>query len=82
VSEGSSCHWIFTIFQTGKKQSISQISSDHITWLWQYLKIANLTGAEISFLIGHDDPNSFSRAFHNWTGSTPEQVRNSAHTLT
>ena len=40
-----------------------------------YLKSSNLTGAEISFLIGYDDPNSFFRAFHTWTGTTPEQTR-------
>ena len=35
----------------------------------------NLSGAEISFLLGFDDPNSFSRAFFAWTGRTPEQAR-------
>jgi AraC-like DNA-binding protein len=40
-----------------------------------YLKTSNLTGAEISFLLGFEDPNSFFRAFHTWTGETPEQVR-------
>ena len=40
-----------------------------------YLKTSNLSGAEISFLLGFEDPNSFFRAFHGWTGETPEQVR-------
>jgi AraC-like DNA-binding protein len=40
-----------------------------------YLKSSNLTGSEISFLLGFNDPNSFSRAFHVWTGTTPEQAR-------
>jgi AraC-like DNA-binding protein len=40
-----------------------------------YLKTPRMTGAEISFLLGYEDPNSFFRAFHKWTGSTPEQVR-------
>jgi AraC-like DNA-binding protein len=40
-----------------------------------YLKTSELTGAEISFLLGFEDPNSFFRAFHTWTGETPEQVR-------
>ncbi|MGC4087936.1 MAG: AraC family transcriptional regulator ligand-binding domain-containing protein [Polyangiaceae bacterium] len=40
-----------------------------------YLKNSRLTAAEISFLLGFDDPNSFFRAFHKWTGSTPEQAR-------
>ena len=27
------------------------------------------------FLLGFEDPNSFFRAFHGWTGNTPEQAR-------
>jgi AraC-like DNA-binding protein len=40
-----------------------------------YLKSSDMTGAEISFLLGFEDPNSFFRAFHVWTGETPEQAR-------
>jgi AraC-like DNA-binding protein len=40
-----------------------------------YLKTSDLSGAEISFLLGFEDPNSFFRAFHSWTGKTPEQAR-------
>jgi AraC-like DNA-binding protein len=40
-----------------------------------YLKTSRLSGAEISFLLGFEDPNSFFRAFHSWTGETPEQAR-------
>jgi AraC-like DNA-binding protein len=40
-----------------------------------YLKSSRYSGAEISFLLGFDDPNSFFRAFHSWTGKTPEQTR-------
>ncbi len=40
-----------------------------------YLKNPALSGAEIAFLIGYEDPNSFFRAFHAWTGETPEQAR-------
>lgn len=42
-----------------------------------YLAQTNLSGSEIAFLIGFDDPNSFFRAFHQWTGQTPQQVRTS-----
>ncbi len=40
-----------------------------------YLKSSQMSGAEISFLLGFDDPNSFFRAFRNWTGGTPAQTR-------
>lgn len=40
-----------------------------------YLAKTSLSGAEISYLLGFADPNSFFRAFHDWTGETTEQVR-------
>lgn len=40
-----------------------------------YLRTSSISGAEISFLLGFEDPNSFFRAFHDWTGTTPEQAR-------
>jgi AraC-like DNA-binding protein len=40
-----------------------------------YLSNSELSGAQISFLLGFDDPNSFFRAFHSWTGLTPKQIR-------
>ena len=40
-----------------------------------YLKTSAMTGAEISFLLGFEDPNSFFRAFNTWTGTTPERAR-------
>lgn len=40
-----------------------------------YLRHSAMTGAEISFMLGYDDPNSFFRAFRNWTGHTPERLR-------
>ena len=42
-----------------------------------YLRTSSLSGAEISFLLGFEEPNSFFRAFHVWTGKTPEQARRS-----
>ena len=40
-----------------------------------YLKNSSISGGEISFLLGFDDPNSFFRAFQIWTGTTPESFR-------
>lgn len=40
-----------------------------------YLAHSAMTGAEISFLLGFEDPNSFVRAFQGWTGATPQTVR-------
>lgn len=43
-----------------------------------YLTRTQLTAAEISFLLGFQEPNSFFRAFHEWTGQTPERLRATA----
>lgn len=43
-----------------------------------YLTSSNMTSAEISFLLGYDEPSSFSRAFHVWTGMTAEALRKEA----
>jgi len=40
-----------------------------------YLRHSEMSGAEISFLLGFEDPNSFFRAFHAWTGATPQNAR-------
>lgn len=44
-----------------------------------YLTRTGVTSAEIAFLLGFEEPNSFFRAFQGWTGTTPEQVRAAAH---
>ena len=43
----------------------------------QYILDNSLTLTEISLLLGFSEPSSFSRAFRNWTGASPSQVRQS-----
>jgi AraC-like DNA-binding protein len=40
-----------------------------------YIMDSSLTLTEISLLLGFSEPSSFSRAFKNWTGSAPSEVR-------
>lgn len=40
-----------------------------------YLGASPMPVAEIAFLLGYDDPGSFSRAFACWTGASPQAVR-------
>lgn len=43
-----------------------------------YLGRTRLPVAEISFLLGYQDQNSFYPAFRAWTGTTPESTRSAA----
>ena len=43
-----------------------------------YLRESRITNTEIALLLGFADPNSFFRAFHDWTGCTPETMRREA----
>lgn len=45
-----------------------------------YLARTSLATTEIAFLLGFDEPNSFYRAFSDWTGQTPDAVRRSTPT--
>ncbi|MDA8017788.1 MAG: AraC family transcriptional regulator [Thermoanaerobaculia bacterium] len=43
-----------------------------------YLTRSELSGSEISLLLGFEEPSSFFRAFQGWTGETPQRVREGA----
>lgn len=43
----------------------------------QYLRDSDLSSKQIAYLLGYGDPNSFIRAFHASTGTTPERFRQS-----
>lgn len=45
-----------------------------------YLTGSELKATEISYLVGFEDSNSFFRAFSEWTGHTPNEVRESSLT--
>lgn len=40
-----------------------------------YLARTTYSASEIAYLLGYEDPNSFFRAFNDWTGTTPERAR-------
>ncbi|MBA4286936.1 MAG: AraC family transcriptional regulator [Xanthomonadaceae bacterium] len=40
-----------------------------------YLESTAMSGGEIAFLLGFEDPNSFYRAYQSWTGQTPDSTR-------
>jgi AraC-like DNA-binding protein len=43
-----------------------------------YLTNQDLRSADIAYLLGYDDTNSFYRAFKTWTGTTPDSFRSAA----
>lgn len=63
-----------------------RLATEQTTWLEvlngtrerlarHYLRTTKMSPAEVSFLLGFEDPNSLFRAFHRWTGTTPESWR-------
>ena len=55
-----------------------ELKSIRETLARDYLSQKAVTNAEIAYLLGYEDPNSFFRAFHEWTGTTPDRLRKSA----
>jgi AraC-like DNA-binding protein len=39
------------------------------------LRDRGMSAPEIAFLLGYEEPSSSYRAFHSWTGATPDHVR-------
>ncbi len=69
-----------------KRSLQRRLSEEGTTWLEvlngarerlarHYLGSTELGVAEVSFLLGFEDPNSLFRAFQRWTGTTPEVWR-------
>ncbi|MFK7999285.1 MAG: AraC family transcriptional regulator ligand-binding domain-containing protein [Polyangiales bacterium] len=50
-----------------------------VTLATHYLRATNIPVAEVSLLLGFEEPNSFYRAFQSWTGGTPEAARRAAN---
>lgn len=46
-----------------------------------YLQNSDYSTAEIAFLLGYEEPNSFFRAFRGWTGKTPDVARTAGNML-
>jgi AraC-like DNA-binding protein len=40
-----------------------------------YLNRPDIDVAEVAYLLGYEDSNSFYRAFRTWEGTTPSQLR-------
>lgn len=70
----------------GQRTLQRRLSAEGTTWLEvlsrtrerlarHYLGRTAMSPAEVSFLLGFEDPNSLFRAFRRWTGTTPEAWR-------
>jgi AraC-like DNA-binding protein len=46
-----------------------------------YLEKSDLSLAEVSVLVGFNDPSNFRRAFKKWTGTSPSEFRSAAATV-
>jgi AraC-like DNA-binding protein len=58
-----------TSFQTLLAETRAKLSR-------HYLTKTHLSTPEIAFLLGYSEQNSFYRSFREWTGLSPEEVRN------
>jgi AraC-like DNA-binding protein len=58
--------------ETSFQQELSNLRAELAN---HYLVNSHYSSTEIAFLLGYNDASSFFRAFHTWTGKTPEGVR-------
>jgi len=61
-----------TSFQQQLNHSRELLARHHLT-------SSDMGVSEISFLLGYEEPSSFSRAFHAWTGQSPAAYRATGH---
>jgi AraC-like DNA-binding protein len=61
-----------SVKDTSFKQLLTDVRQDLAT---QYIQDRTLTLTEISFMLGFSEASSFSRAFRNWTGKSPGEMR-------
>jgi AraC-like DNA-binding protein len=57
---------------TSYRQLLDEVRNDHARG---YLRSTTFTDAEVAFLVGFEDRNSFYRAFRTWNGRSPRQFR-------
>lgn len=88
---GASMEAVGTKLAMGKRTIQRRLGDENVTFQGllaetraalarHYLQQSDLPAASISFLLGYDDPNSFYRAFHTWTGMTPDAFRSGRST--
>lgn len=51
------------------------LASTRLELAQRYLAQDDITVEEVSYLLAYQEPNSFYRAFHGWTGLTPTEAR-------
>jgi AraC-like DNA-binding protein len=60
--------------------SFEEIGDDIRTTLAKsYLRDSGMSISEVSYLLGFSEPSAFSRAFRNWTGTSPQDFRRAEH---
>jgi AraC-like DNA-binding protein len=57
---------------TSFRRLLDEVRNEHAR---AYLRAASFNDAEIAFLLGFEDPNSFYRAFRSWNGAPPSEFR-------